>query len=460
MSEVIGQPRDFPAVEQLMQQAKLSEAIALLPRAIAVQIVQEQVSRQKRALADSGQAITMAALVAGIDRALREFKRLEMTPVINAAGIVVHTNLGRAPLSDELFEAARRIVRGYSNIEFDLNKGVRGKRGVACERYLATIAGAEAATVVNNCAAALFLMLNTFANRRQVVISRGELVQIGGGFRIPDILRRSGAKLCEVGATNITTLEDYEAAVDDRTALILKVHKSNFVQAGFTEEVALRELVPLARQHGKLIINDLGSGVLIPTREAVGYDEPTVQQSVKAGADLTSFSGDKLLGGVQAGLIVGRAELVAKVKKNPLFRTVRVDKMVFAMLERLLSSYLDGTHLQEIRLWRMLSVAESELYKTARKMLKDLGSPSGLSVESTGAYVGGGSLPEASIPSVGIVFSAPYKASRLMRVFRQMEPPIIGRIEQEHFVLDLKTVAPDELPVVQQAIALVVKAEW
>lgn len=456
MPDKITRPRDFPSVEQLMQHADLADAMALLPRQIAVQIVQEQVSGRKQALIDSGKAVMMRTLLKGIDRALRDFKRQEMTPVINAAGIVVHTNLGRAPLSDELFEAARRIVRGYSNVEFDLKRGTRGKRGVACERYLATIAGAEAATVVNNCAAALFLMLNTFANRKGVVISRGELVQIGGGFRIPDILRRSGAKLCEVGATNITSLNDYAEAIDERTALILKVHKSNFIQAGFTEEVPLRELVPLAHEHDKLIINDLGSGVLIPTREAVGYDEPTVQQSVKADTDLTSFSGDKLLGGVQAGLIVGRADLVARVKKNPLYRTVRVDKMVFAMLERLLSSYLNGTHFDEIRLWQVLRVPESELYKVAKKMLADLGKPEGLSVESTPAYVGGGSLPETSIPSVGIVFSSPYDARELIGKFREMEPPIIGRIDREHFILDLKTVAPWELPIVQQAIASVI----
>ncbi len=459
MPDKITQPRDFPSVEQLMQRQELVASIALLPRPIAVQVVQSEVAKHKQALTESGKAVMLSTLLKGIDQALRDFKRTEMTPVINAAGIVVHTNLGRAPLSDELFEAARRIVRGYSNVEFDLKKGTRGKRGVACERYLAAIAGAEAATVVNNCAAALFLMLNTLANRKGVVISRGELVQIGGGFRIPDILRRSGAKLCEVGATNITTLQDYDEAIDHRTALILKVHKSNFIQAGFTEEVPLRELVPLARRHETLIINDLGSGVLIPTREAVGYDEPTVQQSVRAGADLTSFSGDKLLGGVQAGLIVGRADLVAKVKKNPLFRTVRVDKMVFAMLERLLTSYLNGTHQKEIRLWQMLNVPESQLYKVAKKIIADLGKPEGLSVESTPAYIGGGSLPESAIPSVGIVFSKPYDARELVTRFRQMDPPIIGRIDQDHFILDLKTVAPDELPVVQQAIASVIKGK-
>lgn len=459
MPDKITQPRDFPSVEQLMQRQELAASIALLPRPIAVQVVQSQVAKHKQALTESGKAVMLSTLLEGIDQALRDFKRTEMTPVINAAGIVVHTNLGRAPLSDELFEAARRIVRGYSNVEFDLKKGTRGKRGVACERYLAAIAGAEAATVVNNCAAALFLMLNTLANRKGVVISRGELVQIGGGFRIPDILRRSGAKLCEVGATNITTLQDYDEAIDHRTSLILKVHKSNFIQAGFTEEVPLKDLVPLARRHEKLIINDLGSGVLIPTREAVGYDEPTVQQSVRAGADLTSFSGDKLLGGVQAGLIVGRADLVAKVKKNPLFRTVRVDKMVFAMLERLLTSYLNGTHQKEIRLWQMLNVPESELYKVAKKIIADLGKPEGLSVESTPAYIGGGSLPESAIPSVGIVFSKPYDARELVTRFRQMDPPIIGRIDQDHLILDLKTVAPDELPIVQQAIASVIKGK-
>jgi len=436
-----------------MQSAELSEAVAQIPRPIAVEVVQEAVASAKDLLRSrQAESLTMAELHDAIRRAISTVKRTEMTPVINATGIIVHTNLGRAPLSDELFESARRIVRGYSNVEFDLARGVRGKRGVACERYLAACAGSEAATVVNNCAAALFLMLNTLANRRRVVISRGELVQIGGGFRIPDILRRSGAKLVEVGTTNITGLADYESALQAGGGLILKVHKSNFVQTGFTQEVSLRDLAPLAKRYEAPLINDLGSGVLIPTGPTVGYDEPTVQQSVKDGADLTSFSGAKPLGGVQAGLIVGRTALVAKVKKNPLFRAMRVDKIVFAMLERLMTVYLNGTHQSDMRLWSMLSVKEADLYRRAKALLRDLGNPPGLAVESTGAFVGGGALPGSEIPSVGLVFSPEFGANRLAEHFRRWEPPIIGRVDSDRFTLDLRSVFDDQLPVLAAAV--------
>jgi L-seryl-tRNA(Ser) seleniumtransferase len=369
----------------------------------------------------------------------------------------VHTNLGRAPLSEALFEAVKRTVTGYGNIEFDLGRGSRGGRGAACERYLTLLAGSESATVVNNCAAALFLILNTLANRKQVLISRGELIQIGGGFRIPDILKKSGAILREIGATNITTIADYESNFNQKTGLILKVHKSNFVQAGFTEEVPLRQLVELGATHGLPVVNDLGSGAFVSTRESLGYAEPTVQQSVRDGADLTCFSGDKMLGGVQAGLIVGRAELVKKIRRNPLFRTVRVDKFVFSMLERLFAIYLNGSHQTEIKLWAILSVPESKLYEKGKGLLKELGNPSGLSVEATKAYVGGGALPESNIPSIGIVFSEPFKATTLMRKFRMMTPPIIGRIDNERFILDLKAVADDELALLRDSIKKIIE---
>ncbi|MDH4156354.1 MAG: L-seryl-tRNA(Sec) selenium transferase, partial [candidate division Zixibacteria bacterium] len=323
-------------------------------------------------------------------------------------------------------------------------------------KYLAGLAGAESATVVNNCAAALFVILNTLANRKKVLVSRGELVQIGGGFRIPDILKRSGARLSEIGTTNITTIDDYRNAIDPQTALILKVHKSNFIQAGFSEEVPLKELVTLGREHSLPVINDLGSGVFINTRDILGFAEPSVQQSVRAGADLTCFSGDKMLGGVQAGLIVGRGELVRKIKKNPVFRTIRVDKIVLAILERLLSIYLDGSHQSNIKLWALLSVPEAELYRRGKAVMQALGNPSGLSLEATRAYVGGGALPESAIPSVGIVFPRPYKANTLLAKFRKMPTPIVGRIEEDRFILDLKAIDEADLPCLIESIKTVI----
>jgi L-seryl-tRNA(Ser) seleniumtransferase len=455
--KIIKQPRDFPSVEELLRHDALKEQIMSVPRPLATQLVREVVTQSKKKLKKGSQTISIEKLLLDIKSSIVAAKREEISRIINATGIVVHTNLGRSPLSEALFEAVKRTVTGYGNIEFNLARGSRGGRGVACERYLTLLAGSESATIVNNCAAALFLILNTLANRKHVLISRGELVQIGGGFRIPDILKKSGAILSETGTTNITTLGDYESSINQKTGLILKVHKSNFVQAGFTEEVPLRQLVELGATRDLSVVNDLGSGAFISTREVLGYSEPTVQQSVRDGAGLTCFSGDKMLGGVQAGLIVGRAEFVKKIKRNPLFRTVRVDKFVFSMLERLFAIYLNGSHQTEIKLWAILSVSESELYKKGKTLLKELGYPSGLSVEATKAYVGGGALPESNIPSIGIVFSEPFKATTLLRKFRMMNPPVIGRIDNERFILDLKAVADDELTLLRDSIKKIIK---
>jgi len=448
--------RDFPSVEELLQSPRIQSTARSLPRPVVALIVKEAVSVCKRRVKEKTGVVTIEKLFGEINTRLAHAGREEIQRVINAAGIVVHTNLGRAPLSEALFDAIKDKVIGYSSVEFDLKRGSRGKRGVACEHYLATLSGAESATVVNNCAAALFVILNSLANRRKVVISRGELVQIGGGFRIPDILKRSGARLSEIGATNVTTTADYENAIDDKTAMILKVHKSNFVQAGFTEEVPLKELVSIGKKYEVPVVNDLGSGVFVQTKEILGYNEPTVQQSVRAGADLTCFSGDKMLGGVQAGLIVGRADFIVKIKKNPLFRTIRVDKVVLSILERLLAVYLDGSYKTEIKLWSVLSTPITTLKKRGAAILKNLGNPSGISLEATQAFVGGGALPESEIPSIGLVFSSDFRPEKLARQFRMYDPAIVGRIENERFVLDLKAIDPAEIDILTDAVRHVI----
>jgi len=454
--KVIRTPRDFPAVETLLQSDELASALAEVPRPIAADIIKGVVAEHKQQLGKKKE-LTHAGLIGAIKYALRVESIGRISRVINATGIVVHTNLGRAPLSPSIFEDIQKAVVGYGNIEFDLSSGKRGGRGAACERYLATLAGAEAGTVVNNNAAALFVILNSLAQRKTVVISRGELVQIGGGFRIPDILKRSGARLSEVGTTNITTLADYEKAIDERTALILKVHKSNFVQGGFTEEVDLKPLVALGKQKGIPVVNDLGSGVFVSTRKILGYREPTVQESVRAGADLTCFSGDKMLGGVQAGLIVGAEELVNRIKKNPIFRTVRTDKIVFSVLERLLAAYLNDTYRDEIKLWQLLGRPVSELRAMADTILDQAGRPIGISIEPTPAYVGGGALPEQALPSVGLVFGPERSAADMITAFRRWSPPIIGRIDNDRFILDLKAVDLDDLPEIARAIKQALK---
>lgn len=453
----IKQLRDFPSVEQLLQSKKLASAISSIPRPLVSEIVKQVIADLKKSFKAGQTNVTEDTIIKEVKERVALGKLGEISRVINATGIVVHTNLGRAPLSESIFDAVKKTVVGYGNVEFDLKSGLRGSRGEACEQYLAQLSGAESATVVNNCAAALLVILNTLANRKKVIISRGELVQIGGGFRIPDILSKSGGKLCEIGTTNITSLEDYEDAIDDKVGLILRVHQSNFIQRGFTDQVKLKPLVALGKKHNVPVVNDLGSGVFISTRDLLGYAEPTVQQSVRDGADVTCFSGDKMLGGCQAGLIVGRKDFVAKIKRNALFRTVRVDKIVFSILEKMLAYYLNGEWADEIKVWSLLSVSESELYRRGKALLKKAGNPSGISVEATGAYVGGGALPEATIPSVGIVFSSDYKATELLRKFRELTVSIIGRIDEDRFILDLKAVDEADLKHVQKAIESVVK---
>lgn len=454
---MITEPRHFPSIEELLQSENLAPFINALPRPVAASIVKATVAELKEKLIADKKPVAPDAMYHSIEKALVAAKGAEVRRVINATGILVHTNLGRAPFPEVVFANLRETLTGYCSVEFDLRTGARGKRGEACERYLAELSEAESGTVVNNCAAALFLILNTLANRKNVLISRGELVQIGGGFRIPDILKRAGGKLIEVGTTNITTIADYVSHIDAQTALILKVHKSNFVQAGFSEEVALRDLVALGKRANVPVINDLGSGVFVETAPVMGYAEPTVQQSVRAGADLTCFSGDKLLGGVQAGMIVGRADMIKSIKKNPLFRTMRVDKVVFAVLEQLFSIYLNGTHTADIPLWSCLAIPDSELYQRGKALVRDAGNPAGVSVEASKVYLGGGALPEKEIPSVAVCFSKEYKAERLLKTFRQQNPPIICRIEEDRLILDLKAIPVSDYPHLLSAIRAALK---
>ena len=442
--------RDFPSIEELLQDKMLSKDIESIPRALAAEIVKEVVAEFKKDF-KSGNEVTVAKILTYIVKQFSNQKRKEITKVINATGVVIHTNLGRAPLSEEIFDEIKKTVIGYGNIEFDLSTGKRGKRGEACEKYLAVLSEAEAGAVVNNCAAALFMILNTFANRKEVVISRSELVQIGGGFRIPDILKKSGAKLHEVGSTNITTIKDYKNAISEKTGMILKVHQSNFIQKGFVEQVSLKELVTLGEKHQLPVLNDLGSGVFIPTKNVLGYSEPTVQMSVRDGATLTCFSGDKMLGGCQAGLIVGNNEAVTKIKKNPLFRAFRADKIQYSILEKLLSYYLNNSWEENIKLWKILAYPESELYKRGKKIQANLNNPE-IAVEATNAYVGGGALPESDISSVGIIFSEKYNPNQLYKKFRELTYPIIGRIDKERFILDLKAVDEADLLYLEKSI--------
>jgi len=368
--------------------------------------------------------------------------RGSLRPVINATGVVIHTNLGRAPLANAAIERVTSLARGYSNLEYDLEQGARGSRTVHADSLITSITGAEAALVVNNNAAAIMLILAGLAAGREVVISRGELVEIGGGFRIPDVMRQSGALLREVGTTNRTRITDYLASVSAATAMFLRVHPSNFRIEGFTERPALADLVGLARETNVPIVEDIGSGCL--AADLAG--EPSVQASIAAGVDLVCFSGDKLLGGPQCGIIAGRAALINKLRTHPLMRALRADKITFAMLEATLSEYRAGRAASTIPVQRMLHLSAEEI-ETRAQVLAETLAASGwrVALVSGSSAVGGGSAPGLELPTVLLSIAKDGEsADATERWLRSLDPPVIARIERDLVVLDLRTVLPDQ----------------
>ena len=378
-----------------------------------------------------------------------------LVPLVNATGIIVHTNLGRAPLSQPAIDAITRIAQGYSNLEFNLDEGKRGHREKHAARMLARLFPGYDAHVVNNNAASVLLVLNVFATSREVIISRGELVEIGGSFRIPEILERSGAKLREVGTTNKTRLADYEQAIGPSTGLILRVHHSNFRIIGFTERATTEELVALGRAHRLPVIEDFGSGNMLPLDPYGLPDEPTVLESLEKGVDLVTFSGDKLLGGPQAGIIVGTPERVQACRKNPLARALRVDKLTYAALEATLSSYVRESALQDVPVVKMLSVPASEIKSRSQRFIDNLGTPDGVNLKVVKGFsrVGGGAAPEEEIPTYLIAVDASgQSAQRVLDRLRTHRPPVIARISDGRVLLDLRTVLPEQEDMLRSAL--------
>jgi L-seryl-tRNA(Ser) seleniumtransferase len=381
--------------------------------------------------------------------------------VINATGVVIHTNLGRSILHARAIEHMDEVSRRFSNLEYDIEKGQRGSRYVHVEEILCTLTGAEAALVVNNNAGAVLLVLNTLAEGREVVVSRGQLVEIGGAFRIPDVMRRSGAHLVEVGTTNRTRLEDYHRAISEETALLLKVHTSNFKIVGFTAEVSLRDLAELGKSEGIPVMEDLGSGCLVDLTPYGLEEEPLIQESIKQGADVVTFSGDKLLGGPQAGIILGKEEIVGRVRANPLHRAVRVDKLTLAALESTLRLYLDQDKaLQEIPTLAMLTVSRNSLNRRARRLMTQirhrLGDAVDASVRDDRSQVGGGAYPIQELPTrVVSIRSKTLSANQIEEKLRRQTPPVITRINRDEVVLDLRTIQDDEIPILAQALSQV-----
>ncbi|MCY7376856.1 MAG: L-seryl-tRNA(Sec) selenium transferase [Pyrinomonadaceae bacterium] len=377
----------------------------------------------------------------------RNEQNLSLRRVINATGVIVHTNLGRAPLSENARQALAETASGYCNLEYDIANGKRGKRGAYAEQILAELTGAESALIVNNCAAAAFLVLTVLAKGGESIVSRGELVEIGGDFRVPDVMEQSGAILREVGTTNRTRISDYERAINENTKLFLKVHPSNYRIVGFTETPALKDLAELAHRNNILLYEDAGSGAIFDLSKYGLTDEPVIADSVKAGADVVSFSGDKLLGGVQSGLIVGRRETIEKIRKHPLYRALRVDKLIYAALEATLETFRREAAFEEIPVLKMLSMTEAELKERAEKFVERFNENSNLQIEiiAGNSVVGGGSAPSAQpITTLLALKHAEMSADKLEESLRLSTPPIITRILEDKVLIDLRTVSESE----------------
>jgi L-seryl-tRNA(Ser) seleniumtransferase len=381
------------------------------------------------------------AVISHINILLANWGTTSLIPVINATGVVIHTNLGRSPLSNAAILAMNAVSQGYSNLEYDLLRGQRGSRLAHCEQTLQQITGAGAALVVNNNASAVLLALTTLARRRGVIIARSQLVEIGGGFRIPDVMKQSGARLIEVGTTNRVHLYDYEEAISEHSvALIMRAHRSNFRIVGFISEPSLAEIVSVAHRAGIPVLDDLGSGSLLDTSSYGLGHEPMVRESLESGADLVCFSGDKLLGGPQAGIIIGEKNLLDKLKKHPLTRAMRADKLCLAALSATLLHYLKGEAEREIPIWQMISATLDSLRQRAQDWSVSLGVGEVKMSEST---VGGGSLPGETLPTYVLTLKVD-KPDRFLAALRQAQPPVIARLEQDHVLLDPRTVLPSQ----------------
>jgi len=432
--------RDLPSVDSILLSADAQDWILQYGRPLTVEAIRLVLKQAREQFPLESQLPNRKTLTDSIQTLLRDWTAPTLEPVINATGVILHTNLGRAPLSRAALQSASSVSLGYSNLEFDLAKGKRGSRLEHAETLLQRITGAEAALVVNNNAAAVLLVLTALARRRAAVIARSQLVEIGGGFRVPDVMKQSGARLVEIGTTNRVHLADYETALEESPALILRAHRSNFRIIGFTSEPELAQIADLAQRAGVPVVDDLGSGALLDTsRYGLGH-EPMVQESLEAGADLVCFSGDKLLGGPQAGIIVGKSGLIARLKKHPLARAIRADKLCLAALTATLLHYLKDEAERDVPIWRMISASSEALRERAEGWVSRLDQGQVVSGEST---VGGGSLPGETLPTFLFALK-PARPDLLLALMRRSNPPIIARLENNLVLLDPRTVLVEQ----------------
>jgi L-seryl-tRNA(Ser) seleniumtransferase len=451
--------RSLPKTDDLVRRVDLLVLTGWAPRSVVADEARAAVEAMRaRILAGEDVSFTEDSIAADAADRVRARMRPSLHSVINATGIIVHTNLGRSVLSEAAIHAVVEAAGNYSTLEYDVVSGERGSRHAHVERLICDVTGAEAAMAVNNNAAAVLLTLAALSARKEAVVSRGQLVEIGGSFRIPDVMRQSGAKMVEVGATNKTHLKDYEAAIGPKTGLLLKVHSSNYRVVGFTEEVALADLVALGRKHGVPVFEDQGSGVLIDLRPYGLPDEPTVHSSIEAGVDVVSVSGDKLLGGPQAGIIAGKAEVIARLKKHPLARAVRLDKMTLAALEATLKLYLDPERaLREIPTLQMMTAAPETIAERANSLAELIGKACGdayrIETLPDVSRAGGGALPLADIPTTVVaLLPRVMTANALEERLRLGEPTIIARIKDDRVLLDPRTLSGSEEAEVVEAL--------
>ncbi len=457
--------RKIPSVEEILSRKESLDLLKLYPRSALLEAIRRGLGRVREAILREedlsrfdDQFFSMDRLFPFIQKELDLLVRPKLRRVINATGVVIHTNLGRAPLHPRALQHLVEISKTYSNLEYDLTLGERGDRYTHVEELLCRLSGAESAMVVNNNAGAVLLCLNTLAEGKEVIISRGELVEIGGAFRVPDVMRRSGAILKEVGTTNRTYLRDYQRAIGPETALLLKVHTSNFRIMGFTSAVTLSELVQLGREYRLPVMEDLGSGCFVDLSQYGLEKEPTVQEAIETGADVICFSGDKLLGGPQAGIILGKKEILDKIKVNPLTRALRIDKLTLGALESTLFLYQDEKKaMEEVPTLRMLGLSLKSLKRRGRRLLRriseSLEDKAVILLREDLSQVGGGALPLQSLPTIVLsIKPLHFSVNALEERLRQEDPPIISRISKEELLLDMRTIFDEDIPLLAQGL--------
>jgi len=455
--------RQIPSVDELLLQPRLAALAKRVDRNIVVEVARAVLADLRGRIAEDSNWSAISLDGASVEELISvQVERMlsrSLQPVINATGVILHTNLGRAPLPETVVDEFRRTATQYSNLEYDLEAGARGKRDVHTSELLTRLTGAEAAIVVNNCAAAVLVTLAALARGGEVIVSRGELIEIGDGFRIPEIMEQSGAILREVGTTNRTRLADYENAINEKTRVLLRVHPSNFKVTGFTDKPSLEELAALSQRSGLPLVEDLGSGCLVDLSER-GVSEPTVKQSVETGVSVVMFSGDKLLGGPQAGMIAGKKELIARVRRYPLFRALRVDKLTIAALEATLGAYLRAAW-DEIPAIRMIRATPQELKRRAENFIRELRPELPLDeveieIADGTSLVGGGSTPSQTLPTKLMrIASARYSATKLEQRLRRAPAgvSVIARVEEDRLILDLRTVFPEQEPLLIKTLS-------